>query len=146
MSVSRKRVMKKISYIKEQTDGIKQLLREKDDREILADPWLIKGLKYALQTSVEAVIDIAYHVAAKEYNQAPIDARNAIKVLSENGLIPSRSVPLYNEMIGFRNRVVHGYQEVSPEIVLEIARNELDDFDNFIRQVTKVLEQPKPVE
>lgn len=141
MGVNRERVISKISYIKEQVNGINQLLAEKDDQDILNNPWLVKGLKYTLQTSVEAVIDIAYHIAAKIYNRAPADARDALKILAEGGLVSRKDALTYSNMIGFRNRVVHGYQEVSPERVLEIARNELGDFEKFIRQVSYVLEK-----
>jgi len=141
MGVNRDRILSKISYIKEQMNGIRQLLAEKEDQYILDDPWLIKGLKYSLQTSVEAVIDISYHIAAKVYNHAPIDARDAIRVLTEGGLVSREDVPTYNNMIEFRNRVVHGYQEVSPARVLEIAHSELSDFERFVCQIAKVLEK-----
>jgi uncharacterized protein YutE (UPF0331/DUF86 family) len=42
-------------------------------------------------------------------------------------------------MIGFRNRVVHGYQQVTPERVYEIASDELVDFERFIEQILKFL-------
>ena len=102
---------------------------------ILYNPWLIKGLKYSLQTSVEAMIDIAYHISAKQYNHAPSDARDAFDQLARAGIISRKDIPTYRAMIGFHNRVVHGYQEVSPERVLEIAERELGDFERFIRQV-----------
>jgi len=135
----RERIMAKIGYIREQIVGIRKLLADKSKEEVLSDPWLIKGLKYALQTSVEAMIDIAYHIAAKEYNHAPSEAREAIRVLVDNGLVSRKDLPVYGAMIGFRNRVVHGYQEVAPERVYEIAEQELGDFETFIRQVSVLL-------
>lgn len=44
-----------------------------------------------------------------------------------------KDLPVYGAMIGFRNRVAHGYQEVAPERVYEIARSELGDFEKFTR-------------
>lgn len=35
-------------------------------------------MKYSLQTAVEAMIDLAYHVAAKKFGHAPTDARDAL--------------------------------------------------------------------
>ncbi|MEW5954113.1 MAG: DUF86 domain-containing protein [Bacillota bacterium] len=139
MGKDRERIMAKIGYIREQIVGIRKLLADKSKEEVLSDPWLIKGLKYALQTSVEAMIDIAYHIAAKEYNHAPSEAREAIRVLVDNGLVSRKDLPVYGAMIGFRNRVVHGYQEVAPERVYEIAEQELGDFETFIRQVSVLL-------
>ena len=55
MSLDRERMMAKISYIREQTTSIKGLLDSEKKEEVLEDPWLIKGLKYSLQTAIEAI-------------------------------------------------------------------------------------------
>lgn len=109
--------------------------------KILSDAWLVKGLKYALQTAVEAMIDIAYHISAKKYDHAPVEARDALRVLADGGLIARKDLPVYGDMIGFRNRVVRGYQEVSADRVYEIAKNELRDFEKYIRQVSVILKK-----
>ncbi|MDI3531523.1 MAG: hypothetical protein PWP60_1373, partial [Candidatus Atribacteria bacterium] len=41
-------VAKKVAFIKEQVSEIESLLRRKSRKEVLSDPWLIKGLKYSL--------------------------------------------------------------------------------------------------
>ena len=137
--MDRERIMAKTGFIREQVISIRELLAAKKREEIISDPWLTKGLIYSLQTAIEAVIDLLYHIAAKKYGCAPADARDALRVLVEKGLIPEADRPLYSSMIGFRNRVVHGYMEVSPERVYEIASKELDDFEKFIRQIKAVL-------
>jgi len=139
MALDRQRIISKISYIREQVTSIRDLLDKKTKEEILGDPWLIKGLKYSLQTAIEAMIDLAYHISAKKYGHAPTDARDAMRVLLEQGIISRSNWRTYSSMIGFRNRIVHGYQEVSPERVYEIAKNELSDFDKFIQEIKSVL-------
>ena len=42
-------------------------------------------------------------------------------------------------MAGFRNILVHGYQEVDVTIVEDIVRNRLDDFGAFVAAVRKLL-------
>jgi len=135
MGVDRERIYNKVAYIREQNIAIKKLLNEKNKEEIITDPWIIKGIKYALQTSVEAVIDIAYHISAKALNHAPKDARDALKALQAGGIISAEEFKVYSGMIGFRNRVVHGYQEISAERIYEIADNELEDFEAFLEKV-----------
>ncbi|AYO32297.1 DUF86 domain-containing protein [Biomaibacter acetigenes] len=133
------RIAVKISYIKEQISSIRELLKEKNKDEILADTWLLKGLKYSLQTAVEAMIDIIYHISAKHFNKAAEDAREGLSILLEHSVIDENSYTIYSSMIGFRNRVVHGYQQVTPERVYEIASKELVDFERFIEQILKFL-------
>lgn len=144
MKIDHERLLKKISYIKEQVDSIKHLTKQKTKEDILSDPWLVKGIKYSLQTAIEAMIDTAYHISAKMYNRAPSESREAFIILAENGVISHKDLTTYSAMIGFRNRVVHGYQEVQPERVIEIANNELDDFKRYLRQISELLKNDKP--
>lgn len=81
MKVDIDRVMNKIAYIREQTTEIKHLISTLKKEEILKNPWYIKGLKFSLHTSIEAMIDIVYHICAKQFNKAPIDARDGLNTL-----------------------------------------------------------------
>jgi uncharacterized protein YutE (UPF0331/DUF86 family) len=131
--------MFKISFIQEQVSSIQELLDKKSKEEILTDSWLVKGLKYSLQTAIEAIIDLSYHIAVKKCGYAPIDARDAIRILVEREIISKENWPVYSAMIGFRNRIVHGYQSVSAVKVYEIAKNCLDDFNSFISEIKAII-------
>lgn len=135
MGLDTERILTKVGFIREQVNSIKGLLTQKDKEQILADPWLVKGLKYSMQTAVEALIDLSYHISAKKFGHAPADARDAVRVLAEGGLITPQNEQVYSAMIGFRNRVVHGYQEVDAQRVYDMAKNELNDFEQFIREI-----------
>jgi|GEM_PF-7085582 len=50
-----------------------------------------------------------------------------------------RILELYSAMIGFRNRVVHGYQTISSERVYEISSTDLEVFAVFIRRIRSFL-------
>ncbi len=133
-------IYEKIAFIREQTADIRSLIGEKPYEEIISDSWIIKGLKYSLQTSVEALIDIVYHLSAKHYKHAPADARDALQLLTEKNLLRKDEYEKYSAMVGFRNRVVHGYQQTSNDRVYSIAKEELDIFESFIEQVLALLE------
>ncbi len=139
MGVDSDRVRQKCAYITEQVASIKELIRSKPGKDIVSDPWLIRGLKYALQTATESLIDVCYHIAAKHFGHAAKDARDAVHCLVEHGVIEGKNEVLYSSMIGFRNRVVHGYQEVSAHKVYEIASSDLDDLLRFVREINLFL-------
>ncbi|ADL08875.1 type VII toxin-antitoxin system HepT family RNase toxin [Thermosediminibacter oceani] len=132
-------ISRKIAFIKEQISEIDSLIKNKSREEILKDSWLIKGLKYSLQTAIEAMIDITYHICAKHFKKAPVDARDGLGILLENNLITERDFLTFSQMVGFRNRVVHGYEQVSAERVYELAANELLDFNRFIDLVLEYI-------
>ncbi len=135
MAIDEDRIFAKIAYIQEQVLAIQSLLQEKTKEEIISDPWTMKGLKYALQTAVEAMVNIAYHISAKHFQKAPADSRDAINILITNQLLSGTESELYSAMVGFRNRVVHGYQTVSNDRIFEISSEELDIFSAYIKQI-----------
>ncbi len=140
MVFDKERVYEKIAFIREQIADIHSLIGEKSYEEIINDQWIIKGLKYSLQISVEALIDIAYHLSAKHYKHAPADARDALKLLTSKQVLRNDQHEKYSAMIGFRNRMVHGYQQISNDRVYSIAREELEIFESFIEQVLTLLQ------
>jgi uncharacterized protein YutE (UPF0331/DUF86 family) len=135
MTIDRERILERIAYIRRQMLEIRTLVQDKTRSEVIEDDWLIKGLKYSLQTSVEALIDIAYHLSAKQFNHAPVDARDALQYLVSKKILSSGDFETYSSMVGFRNRVVHGYQQVSAQRVYEIASGEMSSFESFIAQI-----------
>lgn len=140
MTIDTERVMQKIAFIREQLGDIRMLTSEKKRAEILNDKILVKGLKYSLQTAIEAMIDIAYHLAVKKYNFAPEEARAAFKILRKNGVIKDEEYRTFSAMVGFRNRIVHLYQNVTDERVYEFSTSGLNDFEEFISSVMKLLQ------
>ena len=139
MAVDTERIMQKIAFIREQISDIEVLTSKKDSGELLSDKLLIKGIKYSLQTAIESMIDIAFHIAAKKYNYAPEEARDALRILRKNGIINEEEFKTFSAMVGFRNRMVHLYQTISDERVYEFSTTELNDFEIFIERISALI-------
>lgn len=90
-----------------------------------------------LQTSVEATVDMANHIVAREGLGTPASYREAIELLVEAGVLPREKAGAFKAMIGFRNRAVHLYDEVDAEEVYDIIENDLGDFEVFIAAVVE---------
>lgn len=143
MDIDEQRVLQKVAYIREQVAAIKELLETTSREDILNNQWLLRGIKYSLQTAIEAMIDLAYHLVAKKYNYPPADARDAIQALKEQAVISASAFETYTKMVGFRNRLVHGYQEISPPRLFNIISTQLGDFEGFISSVLRVVQEEK---
>ncbi len=57
-----------------------------------------------------------------------------------NGIIEQnlkiiRPIPEYNEMVKFRNFIVHRYEKIDIEIVYAILKNKLMFFESFIEDI-----------
>jgi uncharacterized protein YutE (UPF0331/DUF86 family) len=135
-------VEEKLAYISHQVADLRQLAAQVSAEEFIAHPWLVRGAKYALQTAVEAMIDLAYHLAAKSFAYAPADARDAFTFLGRRGVFGDRT-PTFLEMVRFRNAIVHGYERIDDRRVYEIMATRLGDFDHFIEAIRAFCQPPE---
>ena len=83
---------------------------------------------------------LAYHVGAKEFDVAPKDARDSFKKSSQKGIITEAEQKTYSAMVGVRNRLVHGYMELSSDRIYEILSNNLNDLDNLRKRFLDLIE------
>jgi uncharacterized protein YutE (UPF0331/DUF86 family) len=110
----------------------------------LGDPSLIRSdlreerfVEHTLQIAIQSILDVASHIVSEERLGEPRTNQELIDLLARHGWIPaSLQLPLH-QMIGFRNVLVHGYEDVDLSVVEDIARHRLDDllaFANVVRE------------
>ncbi len=88
-----------------------------------------------LQIVIEGCLDIGHHVIAREGLRRPVDYRDVFAILREAGILESGLGRRLEEMAGFRNRLVHGYLDIEPGKVFEIARDDLGDAEAFVAAI-----------
>lgn len=86
-----------------------------------------------LQTSIEAMIDIGNHIIATESFESPMEYKDVFLILGRHGIFSEAFTKHLVEMAKFRNLIVHGYLGVESGRVFEIIKNNLRDFDRFIK-------------
>ncbi|KJS15177.1 MAG: hypothetical protein VR69_14915 [Peptococcaceae bacterium BRH_c4b] len=127
-------LLEKISYI-EKNLAFLESLSNKEEKGFLDSPFFTGSAKYYLQTCIEAMLDIANHIIARERYRAPDNYVDAFRVLGEQGILPAKDLPAFYQIARFRNRVVHLYQEVDNKEVYKILQTGLDDFSIFIQAI-----------
>jgi uncharacterized protein YutE (UPF0331/DUF86 family) len=137
--IDRGRILEKLAYLNEQVEAVGKLLAERADAT--GDPWVARGLRYAIQTAIEAMIDIAYHVSARGRAHVPQDAHDALDGAVSGASLPGDLVGRWHRMIGLRNRLVHGYQRVADAQLLDDVRRGLDDFRAFAALAVRWVEE-----
>ena len=80
---------------------------------------------------IEACSDIAGHIIADLKYRVPQGYADTFAVLGENSLIDEALAGSLSKMAKFRNVVVHDYDQVDAEIVINILKRQLDDFVRF---------------
>ncbi|MHB1407087.1 MAG: type VII toxin-antitoxin system HepT family RNase toxin [Desulfitobacteriaceae bacterium] len=139
--VDREIIKSKLVFL-EQTLVKLEELQSLKSKEFFKSFQNVDSAKYNLQVAIEAVIDIATHVVARERWGVPASSAEAIRFLAENNVITRDQSVRLMQMVKFRNRIVHIYQEVDDNQVYEILHQDLGDFRDFIRSViTKFLNE-----
>ncbi|MBO9371400.1 MAG: DUF86 domain-containing protein [Chloroflexi bacterium] len=135
------RIRERIQYIETCLSRL-ETLRALPEESFQSDFRNIEAAKHLLQTAIEAMMDIASHIAARRRLGTPREGADVFRRLAEVGLLPAERVPVYVRMVRFRNLVVHLYHEVDAGRIYEILHTGLDDFRQFIAEIWAIVHQP----
>lgn len=90
-----------------------------------------------LERATQISVDLAAHIIADSERKVPDTMAETIRKLPEMGIIDDALAERLSRAVGFRNISVHEYQAIDWDIVYDIIRHHLDDFDEFIRQILR---------
>jgi len=91
-------------------------------------------IRYGFFESIQIVIDIACKLVAKYNLVKPKSYRECIEGLLKANILQKDIVDDFIKMVGFRNILIHDYEEIKKEALLEYLER-LDDFKIFIKSV-----------
>src|SRR5947209_4655715 len=122
-----------------------QWLRRLSKAEFAADVRNLDSALHRLQTTIQALLDICAYVVASLNLATPKHSADLILALRDAGFIDAAAADDYIRMVAFRNRVVHLYNRVDPDMVYDILQKHTDDLER-LRQILvgTVLRQPDP--
>jgi len=127
-------MQRKLSFIDLKLRNLETLKLMKR-QEFLASFQAIDAAKYNLQVCIEALIDVSNHVVARKRWGIPSTYSEAVKLLIEHGVLDKDKELSLVQMVKFRNRIVHLYQEVDDSEIYRIIQENLDDIKSFIQGV-----------
>ena len=90
--------------------------------------------------AAECVADIAGHILSGKFSIQPADHEDAIRRLSEQGVIPASLAAKLRGFGGFRNILVHEYLRIDPARVHEYLEKEMDTLRDFAAEISQWLE------
>lgn len=102
----------------------------------LADYRNTESAKYLLIVATEGAIDLCTHIVSRKEGRAPENYAECFTVLAELNVISPELADRLKRMARFRNLIVHLYWKVDNRRVYEIIQNDLNDLDEFRRQVS----------
>jgi uncharacterized protein YutE (UPF0331/DUF86 family) len=136
------KIVKTLSLIQECIVELKKLsMMEK--KEFLSDKRNPASGESYLRRSLEAIFDIGRHLLAKSYGIKDLEYKKIALELGEKGIVENEYSRILMKMAGYRNRMVHLYNEVGPEEIYEILKNHLSDIEQFVEKIANFIETYK---
>jgi len=139
-SLNIKLIQERLSHIRASANRLYRLTTLCKD-EFLLSPDNIAIAEHHLRRSLEAVLDVGRHLIAKKGWGTPQDYRSIITTLGQRGILPLEFAQKIQGMAGYRNRLVHGYADVTPEEIYDLLVYHLMDFEEYVRMIIFFVEQ-----
>lgn len=127
-------VEKKLAFIETCVRELRELARPE---RLAVDVREARFVEHTLQLAIQAALDVASQIVSARRLGEPETNRALFDSLHKAGIVEGRLAETLYAMAGFRNILVHGYQEVDVTIVEDIVRNHLQDLLEFVDAVRR---------
>ncbi len=85
-----------------------------------------------LRRAMEALFDTARHLLAKAHGRGGLEYREVARLALEQGLVtPQAGGDQFTRIAGYRNRLMHHYDAVTPDELFAILRQHLGDIERL---------------
>lgn len=140
--LSTKLVHERLSQIRASAIRLQKLIAHGKDN-FVSEPDNFAIAEHHLRRALEAVLDIGRHIIAKQGLGVPNDYRGILLALGQHGVLPQEFVRKVQGMAGYRNRLVHGYADVSPQEIYDVLDRHLKDLAEFSERILAFLESER---
>jgi uncharacterized protein YutE (UPF0331/DUF86 family) len=122
-------VAKKLAFIETCVRELRTLARPERIADDLREE---RFVEHTLQLAIQAALDVGSHVVSDDRLGEPETGRDVFRLLGSAGVLAPELVGRLERMAGFRNVVVHLYQDVDVAIVRDVVENHLGDLLGFV--------------
>jgi uncharacterized protein YutE (UPF0331/DUF86 family) len=129
-------VEKKLATIVSAVSDLRRLARLEALRHDVREE---RFVEHTLQLAVQAALDVASHIVSDDALGEPQTNRQLFDLLARAGWLDAKMADELSRMAGFRNVLVHGYDDVDLAVVDDIVRNRLDDLLRFVAVISQRL-------
>lgn len=137
--IDKRFVEKKLSYIQAHHKELEDVLNY-SDKEIKKDFLKLRALERILQLIVDEMIDTNNHIIRYANLQIPDDFQSGFLVLAENRILPEAFAGRIAPIVGLRNRLVHRYEKIDLDILLDSTRKNKAEIKEYVRHIFDFLD------
>ena len=129
-------VAERVKWVKEMLKSIRSLPAETYE-EFRSDPRTVAAAESYLRRGLEALLDLGRHLLAKGFGKGVPEYKQIAVQLERFDVLSPDDAKLMRVLAGYRNRLVHLYQEISDEEIYEICTGEIQDMEHILRSIAK---------
>ncbi|MEK7509457.1 MAG: DUF86 domain-containing protein [Patescibacteria group bacterium] len=144
--LSRVKIESKLAIIREAIERLPATVSDCTEEEFAADITKFAVTEHFLRRALEAVFDIAGHIISRfSYSpgKRPKTLKEVAAALGEKGVVDAAFAEgALSNMAGYRNRMVHFYDEITSQELYRIVTRNLGDFETFAAAAVHVIQNP----
>jgi uncharacterized protein YutE (UPF0331/DUF86 family) len=131
------RILRKLSFMQRCVSYLRSV--DAGSTELENNYELRSAVERNFQLAIESAIDIGEIIISREGFERPEIYRSVFLILGKNGIIPPEFADLFSQAAGFRNVLVHIYEDIDMSILYMFLTERLDDFDKFAGYIAQYL-------
>lgn len=129
-------IAERTAWIRKMTEGIQTLPLDSLE-SFSSDPRNIASAESYLRRALEALMDLGRHILAKGFGKAVAEYKEISGELNRADVLEATDARLMRELAGYRNRMVHFYDEVTTEELYHICCEQLGDVERILAAMLK---------
>jgi uncharacterized protein YutE (UPF0331/DUF86 family) len=92
-------------------------------------------VEHTLQIAIQGALDVASHIVSDNRLGEPKTNRDVFSLLANAGWFDAALRDTLTRMAGFRNILVHGYDDVDLDVVRDVLERRLGDLQTFVAAI-----------
>ncbi|HYM24634.1 MAG TPA: DUF86 domain-containing protein [Vicinamibacterales bacterium] len=118
---------------------VAELKRLAKPAEIASDLRQERFVEHTLQLAIQAAVDVASHIVSDERLGEPRTNRELFDLIERAGWLDAALAATLRNMVGFRNVLVHEYDDVDLAVVRDVVEHRLNDLLQFVSTIRRRL-------
>jgi len=129
-------VTERAAFVQEMLSRIRALPLSSQE-EFVADYRNVATAESCLRRGLEALLDVGRHLLARCFGCATREYKEIGARLGEYCVLSEEKADAMRQMAGYRNRMVHFYDEVSASELFRLCSSRLGEVDGLLAELTR---------
>lgn len=134
-------IKRKLKELEQNLIYLKQISYDINAENLKSDMIRYWGIERGIQICIECILDIANVIISVSGKEKPDTYREIMLKMSDLKVVSVKFSKKLANMAGFRNILVHDYTKIDSEVIINILKNDINDFMKYTVDVTNWMKE-----